>query len=244
MSSFGDELMVRYLDPAQLNQLLVPPSDTNRQLVRALLAQVYDPGLLTVKSVDGINVISQSFQVPTVDTAAVRGTWEKLVPTSERAVYSFGLPVLAQTSWVDMALDTTVNARVAAISAVLAAVSSSDVSGPSPRDFGKKFQLQYADPPPFNPDDPAAKRTYALQVSVLFFPTLDLEGALRRMVQGRQALNALRTRPDSYEGGDILSASAWLGVFPTSLFSPAGITQDQVSALFAADSFVAAFVTT
>ncbi|WP_428338683.1 hypothetical protein [Mycobacterium sp.] len=243
MSSISDQLMFRYLEPVQLNQLLVPPSDANRQQVRALLAQVYDPGLLTVKSVDGVTVMSQSFQVPAVDSATVRGTWEKVSPSPERANYSFGLPIPAQTSWVDMALDTTVNVRVAATSPVLAAVSSSDVAGSSPRDFGKKFQLQYAEPPAFNADDPAVKRTYALRVSVLFFPTLDIESALRRMVQGRQALDALRSHPDTYEGGDVLSSSAWLGVFPTSLFVPNGISQDQVSTLFAADSFAAAFVT-
>jgi hypothetical protein len=96
MSSFGDQLMVRYLDPAKLNLLLVPQADANRQRVRTLLAQVYEPSLLTVESVDAINVASQSFQVPVVEPAGVRGTWEKLIPTSERALYSFDIPVLAQ----------------------------------------------------------------------------------------------------------------------------------------------------
>jgi hypothetical protein len=271
MSSFVDQLMVRYLDAAQLNHLLVPQSDANRQRVRALLAQVYEPSLLTVESVDAITVASQRFQVPVVEPAAVRGTWEKLIPTSERALYNFDLPTPAQVNWVDMALETTVNIRVAATSALLDAIVSEDVSELSQQAFVSKFEfldlsdlmetagvatyqelqadfprlyhLHYADPPAYNPNDPTAQRIYKLRVSVLFFETLDLEGALRRMVEAQRALDALRCHPETYEGGDVLSSSAWVGVFPASVFVPNGITQDQVSALFAAEGFVAAFET-
>ena len=60
MSSFGDRLMVRYLNAANVDALLVPPADVEKQRVRALLAQVYEPKLLAVQSVDAIAVTAKS----------------------------------------------------------------------------------------------------------------------------------------------------------------------------------------
>ncbi len=271
MTSFADQLMVRYMDPANVNLLLVPAADTTRQRAQALLASVYEPRLLTVQSLDSITVTAKSFQVPVVEPVSVNGTWEKVIPQSERSLISFDLPAMAQTDWIDMVLETTVTARVSASSAPLDAVTSEDVSELSQQDFLAKFQfldlaglmtaaqvstyqelqadfprlyqLHYAALPPFNPDDPGAKRTYKLRISVLFFSTLDLQAALRQLAQSRRALDADWPRPSEYEGGDLLASSSWIGVFPTSVFAPktTPITQDEVSALFAAQSSVAAY---
>jgi hypothetical protein len=263
--------MIRYLDAANVDALLVPPADANRQRARTLLAEVFEPSLLAVQSVDAVAVTAKSFQVPIVEPTALRGTWERLTPQSERALLSLDLPAIAQTNWVDMALETMVTVRVAPTAAVFDAVSSDDVSQLSQQDFANRFQfldladlmrtanvatyqelqadfprlyrLHYADPPAFNPNDPRFQRRYSLRVSALFFPTLDLEGALRRIVQSRRALDAVRPHVDRYEGGDLLASSAWMGIFPDDVFGPAvtPITQAQVSSLFAAEGFVAAF---
>jgi hypothetical protein len=272
MTTFADELMVRYMDPANVDLLLVPAEDATKQRAKALLAAVYEPRLLEVQSLDSITITAQSFQVPVVEPMAVNGTWEKVLPQSERSLIGFDLSAVAQTNWVDMLLETTVSARVSATSAPLDAVTSQDVSELSQQDFQAKFQfldlpglmtaagvstyqelqadfprlyqLRYAAPSAYNPDDPGAVRTYSLRVSVLFFATLDLQGALRQLTQSRRATDAVWPQPDEYEGGDLLSASAWIGVFPASVFGPAApITQDQVTALFAAKGWVAAFET-
>jgi hypothetical protein len=49
-------------------------------------------------------------------------------------------------------------------------------------------------------------------------------------------------RGRQHEGGDVLSAGAWLGIFPASAINPP-VTQDQVTALFAAEGLLAAFET-
>jgi hypothetical protein len=272
MTAFEDQLMIRYLDPANVDLLLVPQGDATRQRAQALLAAVYEPRLLTIQSLDSIVVTAKSFQIPVVEPVAVNGTWEKVIPQSERSLIDFDLPAIAQTNWIDMALDTTVSARVSATSAPLDAVTSEDVSELSQQDFLAKFQfldlpglmtaagvstyqelqadfprlyhLHYAAPAPYDPNDPGAQRTYQLRVSVLFFDTLDLQGALRQLMQSRNALDAVRPQPDEYEGGDLLASSAWIGVFPTSVFGPATpITQAQVTSLFAAEGWLAAFET-
>jgi hypothetical protein len=108
-------------------------------------------------------------------------------------------------------------------------------------DFPRLYRLHYTDPPPFNPTAPARK--VPLRVSVLFFPTLDLEGALRRLIQGKRVLDALRPRAGEYEGGPSLATSAWVGVFPAGGPTPPTppLSQDQVFNLFAAEGFLAAF---
>jgi hypothetical protein len=110
-------------------------------------------------------------------------------------------------------------------------------------DFPRLYHLHYAAPAPYDPNDPGAQRTYTLRISVLFFSTLDLQGALRQVAQSQRAVDAVWPQPSEYEGGDLLAASAWMGVFPTSIFDPqtTPITQDQVSALFAAQGWVAGF---
>jgi hypothetical protein len=170
-----------------------------------------------------------------------------------------------------MALETTVSARVSAASAPLDMVTATDVSELSQQDFLAKFQfldlaglmatagvstyqelqadfphlyrLHYATPAPYNPDDPAARRSYKLHIAVLFFSALDLQAALRQMAQARRAVDAVWPQPSEYEGGDLLASSAWIGVFPSSVFAPGltPITQAEVSALSAAQGWVAAF---
>jgi hypothetical protein len=263
--------MIRYLDPANVDLLLVPQADATRQRAQTLLASVYEPRLLTVQSLDSITVTAKSFQVPVVEPVVVNGTWEKVIPQSERSLISIDLPAVAQTDWIDMALETTVTARVSSTSALLDGVTSEDVSELSQQDFVAKFNfldlaglmtaaevstyqelqadfprlyhLLYAAPPAYNPNDPNARRTYRLRVSVLFFATLDLQGALRQVAQSRRAMDAVWPRTSEYEGGDLLASSAWIGVFPTSIFDPAKttITQAEVSALFTAAGWVAAF---
>jgi len=219
MTAFADQLMIRYMDPVNVDALLVPQGDTTRQRAQALLESVYEPRLLTVQSVDSITVTGKNFQVPVVEPMSVNGTWEKVIPQSERSLVSFDLPAIAQTNWIDMELETTVSVRVSANSALLDSVISEDVSELSEQNFLAKFQfldlvglmtaagvssyqelqadfprlyhLHYAAPPPYNPNDPNAQRTYKLRVSVLFFSTLDLQGALRQVAQSSRAMDAL-----------------------------------------------------
>jgi hypothetical protein len=179
------------------------------------------------------------------------------------------LPLVSQTCWIDMTADTTVDVRVSVTSGALEALASEDVSKLSQQDFVNKFafidlpellraskvttyqelqaefprlyQLQYATPPVFDPNDPGARRTYRLRVSALFCPTIDLEAALRRLVQARRALNLIRPRLDEYDGGDVRATDAWMAIFPSGAVDPNVISEQDVEAVFAAEGFVAAF---
>jgi hypothetical protein len=272
VTDFADQLMVRYLDPANVDALLVPPADTTRQRIRALLAGVYQPQLLTVEAVDQVTVKGTRFQVPVIEPVTANGTWDRVIPPpAERAMATVELPSLAQTFWLDLMLEAIVAVRVSSSAALLDAVGSEDVSTLSQQDFVAKFafldlpglmksagvgtyqelqadfprlyKLHYAEPRAYDPADPAAARTYRLRVAALFFPTLDLVGALRQLARTRRAVDAVLPHPGGYEGGDLLSASAWLAVFPDGAVGGGTPTRDEITALLGADRFVAAFET-
>jgi hypothetical protein len=269
MDDFADRLMIRYLDPAQVDLLLVPEGDTARRRVRALLASVYEPQLLEVKSVDSVVVSAKNFQVPVSEPLTLLGEWEKLPPQPEQARISVETPRTGPAYWTDMSLETVVSARTALTHGALETITSQEIASLSQQEFTERFgfldlpelmrrsgvgdyaelqadfsrlyHLHFADPPPFDPAAPA--RTYQLPISVLFFPDLELVAALRRLVRSRRALNAMRPHPGEYDGGAILASSAWLAVFPryeNGTQLPSATT-DQVSALLESEGFVAAF---
>lgn len=269
MDDFANRLMIRYLDPAQVDLLLVPPGDTARRRVRALLASVYEPHLLEVKSVDSVVVSAKNFQVSASEPLTLLGDWEKLPPQPEQARVSVEIPRTEPACWTDMSLETTVTVRTALTQGALEDITADDIANMSEQEFTERFafldlpelmrksgvgdyeelqadfsrlyHLHFADPPPFDPAAPVRK--YRLPISVLFFPDLDLVAALRRLVRSRRALNTMRPHPGEYEGGAILASSAWLAVFP----SPPDETRlpsvdtEQVSGLLASEGFVAAF---
>jgi hypothetical protein len=272
MTSFADQLMVRYLDPADVEALLVPPADTSRQRVRALLGGVYQPQLLAVEAVDEVTVTATRFQVPVVEPVRADGILDQLSPSpGSRTQLTVELPALGDTLWLDLMIDAVVRVRVSSSAALLAGVAAEDVSGLSEPDFVARFEfldlpalmaasgvhtyaelqarfpqlfkLHYADPPVYDPDDPGVLRTYRLRVSGLFFPTLDLVEALRRLTRTRRALDAATPTCAEYEGGALLGASAWLAVFPADAVGAGTPTRPQIEALFGADHVVAAFET-
>ncbi|WEO99780.1 hypothetical protein A6P39_040250 [Streptomyces sp. FXJ1.172] len=269
MTGFADLLLIRYSDPANVESLLIPQGDTDRKRIQDLLASVYEPQRLEVKTVDSVTVTAKHFQVPVVEPVTLRAEWEKVLPQPEQARACVKVPAIVPTRWIDMALETVVTAHVALTEGALDSVAFDDVSALTEQEFVARFQfldlpalmqaahvpsyaelqadfprlyhLHFAEPPPFDPQAPV--RTFRLRVSVLFFPTLDLGAALRQLTESKRALDAFQPGLDAYEGGDLLTTSAWLGVFPADLFPSATppVTQQQVADVLAEEGFVAAF---
>ena len=234
MTAIADQLMIRYMDPANVDLLLVPLADATKQRAQALLASSYGPRLLTVQSLDSISSSpGELARSPVVEPTTVNGTWEKVLPQSERSLISFDLPAIDQTGWIDMALETTVSVRVSATSAPLNMVASTDVSELSQQDFLAKFQfldlsglmatarvstyqelqadfprlyrLHYATPAPYNPDDPAARRSYKLRIAVLYSSRAWIcKRPCARWRRPGRAVDAVWPQPSEYEGGDLL----------------------------------------
>lgn len=270
MSEFSDRLMVKFLEPAKVLALLTPPSDPSRSRVRRLLESVYEFGDLIVHEVDSVTVQRTELQVPVTVPVDLHGTWEKYFPQSERAFATVSAPRLSRTRWVAMRLQTRVTVKVEVAAGAFERLVHADLSDVATlAEFEARFmfidvqgfmaqagvstfqelkrhlpqllELHFADPPAFDPADPAAKRTLPLTVCAQFFPTVDLEGALRQIKASRQAVDATLPREEAPDGGEAMASCAWMAVFPANAQPPGTLTVAEVERLFRHESTVAVF---
>lgn len=139
MNGFADQLMIRYLDPEKVDQLLMPLDDTGGTRIRALLATVHEPSLVEVRSVDRPMVTARRFQVPVTVPLTARSTLEKILPSAEQSRASLKISIFTPVHWIDMALDTLVPAKVAMTAGALAAAGSEDAAELTEAQFVAKF---------------------------------------------------------------------------------------------------------
>ncbi|MFF8605529.1 hypothetical protein ACF06X_06285 [Streptomyces sp. NPDC015346] len=247
-NGFTDDLMLRYLVPEHVKSLLVPGTDPQRERVRSLLVSVYAPASLDIRSVESVEVVHKEFQTAVHASVAVHGSWDKAIPTTEQARATIEIPATPPVHWIDMSLETVVVVKAARADSLLASVkaeaawAAADGAGARQDAFERPYQLQYAQPPPFEPTAPA--RSLPLRVSALFFDRLDLADALRRLNQAKRAVDAASPQPAAHDGGALLASSAWLAVFPsTATDEPSRTTEQLVGDLLAIQGYVAAFET-
>ncbi|MFJ2089468.1 hypothetical protein ACIOEW_09375 [Streptomyces sp. NPDC087901] len=244
---FADGLMLRYLQPENVKTLLLPATDPEHERVRSLLVSAYDPSFLDIRSVESVDVVHREFQTAVHASIAVHGSWDKSVPMTEQARATVEIPATPPVYWIDMSLETVIAVKAAPAGSVLASVdaeawAAADGAGARRDEFERRYQLEYADPPSFDPAAPA--RRLPLRVSTLFFDRLDLADALRRLSQAKRAVDAASPQPEVHDGGTMLASSAWLAVFPaTTTDEPSQMTEQLVGDLLATQGFVAAFET-
>jgi hypothetical protein len=270
MSKFADDLMLKYMTPAKVADLLTPPNDPNRLRVRQLLQGVYETRFLNVRQVDTVEVLAKQYQVPLPQPADVRATWEKVLPVSERSFGSFTAPQLGREAWVGMELDTKVSIRAEITSGAVEEIASEDLSEVSTEEefaakfqfidleafkrqagvtsfqelkalFPRQFRLQFAQPPPFDPTDVRFARTFRLSICALFMPELNVEETLREAKLSRRAAEAGRPTIGEVDGAEVATPCAWMVIFPKSTLPAAGPPETAYRSLFAAEGMVAAF---
>ncbi|MDQ0000082.1 MULTISPECIES: hypothetical protein [Pseudarthrobacter] len=246
MSGLADRLMVHFLDPVAVQHLLVPAGDTALARARALLTSVYEAESLRFEAVDEVTVQGLSHQVPIAAGRTSRGTWERITPSPAHTLLTLDAPAAAPSDWIDLSLEVRVAVRVSDSGPLLESVVSEEVATLAGADHALGYRLHYAEPAIFVPTDPTVRRTYPLRVCALFLDGSDLLAALRRVAAARREVDAAQNFRDSYEGGAVRSAAAWIAVFDDAAFSgPAPApTHDDVTRLLATEGIVAAFVTT
>ncbi|MFD4370650.1 hypothetical protein [Streptomyces sp. NPDC058486] len=248
---FTDGLMLRYLRPENVKELLLPAGDPELRRMRSLLVSVYDPTFLDIASLESVEIGLPEFQAAVHASLAVHGTWDKSIPATEQARATVEIPATPPVQWIDMSLETVVVVRAAPVGSLLTSVdadawAAADGAGAREDAYERRYRLHYADPadPPHPADPSAPARSLPLRVSVLFFDRLDLVDALRRLSQAKRAVDTASPQPEMHDGGAMLASSAWLAVFPaTTSDDPSEATEQMVGALLATQGFVAAFET-
>jgi hypothetical protein len=240
--------VVRYLDPVAVQRLVVPQGDTARARARSLLTSVYEAETLAFEAVDEVTVLDRSYQVPVATGRTTRGAWEKLTPTAERSMFTLDAPAAAPGDWIDLVLATSVAVRVSERGPVLESFTSEPVAAGGVAEHAREYHLQYAEPAPYLPDDPAVRRTYPLRVCALFFASAELVPALRRVIAARREVDARPGVPRLTRGrgrhlGCRLDRRLRRGVRARTR-PGRGLSRDDVARLLAAEGVVAAFETT
>jgi hypothetical protein len=268
VSDFADALMLKYMTPAKVTSLLMPQSDPQRLRLRQLLQAVYEMRFLTVRQIDGVEVVRKDYQVSLRTAGEVRGQRQQVIPDTQR--FSATLTAPDKTAWIGMELDTKVSARVAIEAGALESIASEDLSDVgSLADFQARFQfidlpafmrqagvtslqelkdvfpqqvqLIYGDPPAYDPNDPAARRTFRLTIASLFMPALTIEGAMREAKVARDAAAALRPTVGESNGAEIQGPAAWLVIFPKASLPSTGPSEANIRSVFASSGLVVAF---
>lgn len=269
MPTFADDLMLKYMTAGKLDALLLPAGDPNRLRIRQLLQAVYEMRFLTVRDVDEVTVLSKRYQVELPQASDVRGSVEQLLP-SPRRTYATFTASLGRSLWMNMELDTRIGVKVEVSAGTLERVETEDLSGvTSLSDFQSRFQfidlpqlmttagvstldelkavfpqqmrLRFAQPPPYDPTDPRAHRTYRLTICAVFLDELLIEDALRQIKECRRLAETLRPHVAEVDGVDISAPGAWMAIFPRSALSSAGPSEAVLHSVFAAEGIVAAF---
>jgi len=250
---------------------VVPPDDTARTRIRALLAEVYRLPDAAVHDVAGVSVQSVTCQQPLFPQVQRIGNWMQTIPAHTRTDFTIEGNDHDSPQWMDVDARLTVDTVLAIDPGEVESWRIGDVGDFATLDeFRAKFtyfdldaflaehhistvdqlkeafhylrgEIRLKPAPPFDPAAPANGRRFPLRVAVLVRDTIDITAALRDV---RLVASACQ-RESGFQGGldvaEATAACAPLLVFPAAAVPATGLPQAQLSDFFARQGAVAAF---
>jgi hypothetical protein len=107
MSTFADQILLRFLDDAFVRSFLV-----DRLGLAPLFNAGYEPQDFDLQELSLDTVDRREMAVPTVETIRVSGSEERITPTAERYQLERQMKRFGRLVWVDVRLDVTLAAKV------------------------------------------------------------------------------------------------------------------------------------
>jgi hypothetical protein len=107
MSAFGDQLLLRFLQDAFVEDLL-----TKQLGLEALLKLTYEMADIDLKEISLGEVSLRRFQLPAFETIRTSGIDERIMPSSERVKVDRAQPRYGRLAWVDVFMDVLVATKV------------------------------------------------------------------------------------------------------------------------------------
>jgi hypothetical protein len=273
VSTFGDASLMALSDDAQLIALLNPPADATHEAIRALVLAMYDMPYVTVHDVVSVDVRHSELARPAFPPRENRGDLTRTSPQYIRTDLRFDEVDRLTPLWIDLAaeLDVTLlvefdNGAIETIAAraledfttldqFRAAFSFIDLDAFMTRhglttvddlraafDY-LKLELRMRAPAAFDPNDPANRMRFTVNVALLFRDTLDVGDSLRAAKLARAVLERTVVTPADSEAASALRPFVPAVVFPATVLQGAPFTEAQVQALFARENIVAIFRT-
>ncbi|MDX2547447.1 hypothetical protein ACOT81_37355 [Streptomyces sp. WI04-05B] len=274
MTSFRDQVMLKLGDPAAFGALLRPAEDTDRQLIRTMLAASHDLSALRVDRVRDVAVDALELQHPLRATARTTGTWTRTVPSYARTELALDAAESRNPVWIDV----LARLRVTVVAEIDPAGAESVVSEAADTfttldEFRRQFPFVDLDrfmaehgittveqlrdayqylrttvrlraAAPFDPDDPANAYTLNVALAALAVDPFDLAEGLRAARMVRETSRELTGAPPKGVVAECTAAYAVAVVFSAEGPGKNGITSATVGRLLAGAGVAALFLDT
>ena len=266
--------MLELGDPAAFGALLVPAGDSDRQLIRTMLAATYDLSAVRIDQVRDVAVGELELQHPLFVTDRKTGTWTQTVPSYARTELALDETTSRNPVWIDILarLRVTVVAEIdpaGAESVVSEAADSFSTLDEFRRQFpfidldafmaehgiGTVEQLRDAfqyllttvrlrAAAPFDPDDPGNTYTLNVALAALAVDPFDVAEGMRAAQMVRETSRKLTGAPQRAIPAECTAAYAVAVVFAEEGPGGSGITSATVQRVFARAGVAALFLNT
>jgi hypothetical protein len=267
MSEFVDAMLVRLTRPEGLRELLLPASDTGRQRVKQVFAEVYHLPFAAVHDVSDVTVVSNRCQHPAFGSRRTTGSWLQSLPGVSRG--DFALAGREGPRWIDVFAEIRVGVSLEIDPGEVESFRLTEIGQfATVAEFRAKFRFFDVDAfmaehglstvedlrgafryllgtvklkpaPQFDPAAPGSQRVFGLNLAILVRDTVDLAAALRdvRLAADAGDQNYRRELGEA----EVLAPFAPIVVFPAGAAN--GLTQQQITEFFASQQILAVFET-
>ncbi len=266
--------MLELGDPAAFGALLLPAADTERRLVRTLLAATYDLSAVRIDRVRDVTVDGLDLQHPLFATGRKTGTWTRTVPGYARTELALEEATARNPVWIDL----LARLRVTLVAEVDPAGAESVVSEAADNfttldEFRRQFPFIDLDAfmaehgigtveelrdafqyllttvrlraaAPFDPDDPENTYTLNVTLAATAVDPFDIAEGLRAARIIRETSGEVIGGPPRAIPAECTAAYAGAVVFAEEGIGGSGTTAAEVQLLFARAGVAALFLNT
>jgi hypothetical protein len=274
MVAFRDQVMLDLNDPAAFRALLLPAGDSERRLIRTMLAATYDLSAVRIHEVRDVSVDSLELQHPLFVTDRRVGAWTQTVPSYTRTELTVDAARTRHPVWIDI----LARLRVTVVTEVDPAGAESVFAEPVDDfttfdEFRQRFPFIDLDAflaehgistvqqlrdafqyvlttvrlqaaAPFDPDDPANMHTLSVALATVAVDPFDLAEGLRAAQVVRQVSRTLTGATPTAVPVESTAPFALAVVFAARGPADSGTTTTAVERLFAMAGVAALFLNT
>lgn len=266
--------MLELSDPAAFAELLRPAGDTDRQLVRTMLAATYDLSAVRVDQVTNVVVGELELQHPLFGADQVAGNWTQTVPGYTRTELALERVRSRDPAWIDILARLQVTVVTEADPAGAESIRTETVEGfTTLEEFRRRFPFFDLDAfmrehgigtvaelrdafqylattvhlraaEPFDPDDPANVHTLPVALATVAVDPFDVTAGLRAAQMVRAASRALTGAAQAGVPAESTAPYALAAVFAAAGPAGDGTTAAAVVRLLAKAGVAALFLST
>jgi hypothetical protein len=273
MSVFVDRMLLRLRTPANVESLIAPAADTNREILRSLFAAVYDLPFGRLHSITAVEVVGSEFERPLFPPHRTIGSWTQTIPSHTRTDLTFESSNGLQPNWIDCVSEVNLTVVVDVDPAEVESVVVRSIDDfTTLAQFRAKFMFLDLDEfmaehgittvaelkaafnyllaeikakaaAPFDPTDPANERRFKLKLAVLIRDAIDIAASMRDVKLALAAVERTLSYHREVEEAEVRTPYAPVLIFPEAAIAPGTIDANELKNFFAVDRILVLLTT-